>query len=180
MTKAIANRFRGVLEKCIDKEQSASVPGRLISDNTYVQEVMRKMGFDPNWIDSIMKCVSTVSYSVVLNRQAGDIFHPTRGLRQGDPLSLFLFLICGEGLSSLMRLTHQEEHFKGVKASRRGPQISHLLFADDCILFGEATEREAGLLKFFYANIETVRGNKLILISLRFSLALTPEKKKRD
>ncbi|KAA3482534.1 LINE-1 reverse transcriptase isogeny [Gossypium australe] len=57
------------------------------------------------------------------------------------------FLICGEGLSSLMRLVQREDNFRGVKASRRGPQISHLLFADDCILFGEATERGAGLLK---------------------------------
>ncbi|KAA3454784.1 reverse transcriptase [Gossypium australe] len=52
-----------------------------------------------------------------------------------------------EGLSSLIRLAQQEENLKGVKASRRGPQISHLLFADDCITFGEATERGAGLLK---------------------------------
>ncbi|KAG8491201.1 hypothetical protein CXB51_014347 [Gossypium anomalum] len=49
---------------------------------TFVKEMMRKMGFDPNWIDSIMKCVSTISYSVILNGQARDIFQPTRGLRQ--------------------------------------------------------------------------------------------------
>ncbi|KAA3486186.1 reverse transcriptase [Gossypium australe] len=114
---------------------------------SFVQEIMRKMGFDPNWINSIMNCIAAVSYSVVLNGHAGDIFHPSRGLRQGDPLSPFLFLICGEGLSSLMRQSIQEGHLKGVKASRRGPQISHLLFADDCILFGEANERGAGLIK---------------------------------
>ncbi|KAA3460177.1 reverse transcriptase [Gossypium australe] len=106
----------------------------------FVQDVMRKMGFDPNWIRSMMNCISSVSYSVVLNGQKGDIFQPSRGLRQGDPISPFLFLICGEGLSSLMRKAVQEGHLKGVKASRRGPQISHLLFADDCILFGEANE----------------------------------------
>ncbi|KAH1039031.1 hypothetical protein J1N35_040774 [Gossypium stocksii] len=137
-------------------------------------------GFDSNWIDSIMKCVSNVSYSVVLNGQAGDIFHPARGLRQGDPLSPFLFLICGEGLSSLMRLALREGHLKGVKANRRGPQISHLLFADDCILFREATERGAGFLKKFYASMKTIRDNDSILISLWFSLALTLERKKKD
>ncbi|KAA3465119.1 reverse transcriptase [Gossypium australe] len=112
-----------------------------------LKEIMGKMGFDPNWIRSIMNCISTVSYSVILNGQIGDTFHPSRGLRQGDPLSSFLFLICGEGLSSLMRKATNEGLLQGVKANRRGPQISHLLFADDCILFGEANERGAGLFK---------------------------------
>lgn len=47
---------------------------------TSVKEMMRKMGFDPNWIDFIMKCVSTVSYLVILNGQAGELFQPTSGL----------------------------------------------------------------------------------------------------
>lgn len=62
-------------------------------------------------------------------------------------MSPFLFLKCGEGLSSLMRLATRNRLLKGVKASRSGPQISHLLFADDCILFSEATSRGATLLK---------------------------------
>ncbi|KAA3474991.1 reverse transcriptase [Gossypium australe] len=112
-----------------------------------LKEIMGKMGFDPNWISSIMNCISIVSYSVILNGQIGDTFHPSIGLRQGDPLSPFLFLICGEGLSSLMRKATNEGLLKGVKVSRRGPQISYLLFADDCILFGEANERGAGFFK---------------------------------
>ncbi|KAA3472329.1 reverse transcriptase [Gossypium australe] len=110
----------------------------------FLEEIIRKMGFKPRWIRLIMKCISTISYSVISRKY---LFFPTRGLRKGDPLSSFLFLIYGEGLSSLMRLAQQEENFKGVKASRRGPQISHLLFADDCIIFREATERGASLLK---------------------------------
>lgn len=105
------------------------------------------MGFDAGWVDSLMKCVSTISYLVVLNGHTGENFSPTRGLRQGDPLSLFLFLIYGEGLSSFMRLTIQGNILRGVKASRGGPQVSHLLFTNDCILFGEATERGAHSLK---------------------------------
>lgn len=108
---------------------------------------MKKMGFDPGWVDLLMKCVSMVSYSIVLNGNIGETFLLSRGLRQGDPLSPFLFLFCGEGLSSLMRLAKARNILKGVKASRSGPAISHLLFADDCILFAETTEREAHSLK---------------------------------
>lgn len=62
-----------------------------------------------------------------------------------DPLSLFLFLICSEGLSSLIRLSLHTNLLKGAKASRRGSAVSHLLFADDSIIFGEATEGARGL-----------------------------------
>lgn len=51
-----------------------------------------------------MRCISTVSYSIVLNGKVGERFRPSRGIRQGNPLSPFLFLICSEGLSSLMRI----------------------------------------------------------------------------
>ncbi|KAA3462609.1 reverse transcriptase [Gossypium australe] len=95
----------------------------------------------------VLKCVSSVSYSVVFNGIVSESFLPTRGLRQGDTLSPFLFLFCGEGLSSLLRLAKASNILKGVKASRSGPAISHLLFADECILFAEATERGAMSLK---------------------------------
>ncbi|KAA3465211.1 reverse transcriptase [Gossypium australe] len=117
----------------------------------FVEEIMKKLGFDPEWVALLMKCVTTVSYSVVLNGNNGKIFSPSRGLRQGDPLSPFLFLFCGEGLSSLMKLGIRDKLLRGVKASRSGHQISHLLFVDDCILFGEATERGAvGLKRILY------------------------------
>lgn len=55
------------------------------------------MGFASNWIETLMKYMTNVSYSVVVNGYAGENFHPTRGLQQGNPLSSFLFLICREG-----------------------------------------------------------------------------------
>ncbi|KAH1063333.1 hypothetical protein J1N35_028320 [Gossypium stocksii] len=114
---------------------------------SFVQKVMKKLGFDFEWVDTLMKCVFPVSYSVVFNGVTGKTFFLSRGLQYGDLLSPFLFLFCGEGLSSLMRLATDGKLIRGVKASRSGPQISHLLFTNDCIMFGEATERGALSLK---------------------------------
>lgn len=100
---------------------------------------MEKMGFAKNWVDLVMRCVTTISYSMSINGRVGPSFLPTRKLRQGDPLSPFLFFISSEGLSFLIRFTLRKGLFKGVKVSCSGLPISHLLFADDCILFGEAT-----------------------------------------
>lgn len=112
----------------------------------FLKQMMTKMGFTDSRIDLFMYCISTVSYSVVLNGVAGKDFTLERTLRQGDPLSPYLFLICNEGLSTLLRLASEEGNLRGVKVSRRGPQISHLLFVDECILFGEATDK--GIMTF--------------------------------
>lgn len=122
---------------------------------------MKKMGFDPEWVTKLLKCVNTVSYSIGINGHRGDFFYPSRGLQQGDPLSPFLFLFCEEGLSILMRLGMQENKIRGVKASRRGPYVSHLLFADDCILFGEASERGSIFLKQVLREYEFCSGQKV-------------------
>ncbi|XP_052488035.1 uncharacterized protein LOC105772073 [Gossypium raimondii] len=128
---------------------------------SFVEEVMKKMGFDSEWVTILLRCVTLVSYSVVINNHIGESFYPTRGLRQGDPLSPFLFLFCGEGLSSLMKLGMMENRVRGVKASKSRPPVSHLLFADDCLLFGEATERSSIYLKQILHNYEVCSGQKV-------------------
>ncbi|KAH1122292.1 hypothetical protein J1N35_005452 [Gossypium stocksii] len=85
---------------------------------SFIKEMMVRMGFMTNWIDTIMKCLASVSYSVVVNGCIGEKFQPSRGLRQGDPLTPFLFVICGEGLSYLIWLVDREESLKRVKVIR--------------------------------------------------------------
>ena len=64
---------------------------------------MRKMGFRERWINLVMGCVKTVSYSILVNGEPYEIIFPTRGIRQEDPLSPFLFLLCMEGLNGLIK-----------------------------------------------------------------------------
>jgi len=82
-------------------------------------------------------------FSVRVNGVFSDCFQPSRGIRQGDPISPYLFLLCAEGLSSMLRSIGPLYVSRGVRVSRHAPWVSHLLFADDCLIFTQASKRGA-------------------------------------
>lgn len=90
-----------------------------------------------------MKCVSSTSYQFMIN---GDLTHtvlPQRGLRQGDPLSPYLFLLCAEGLGAMIKRAYVNRSLHGVSIARNAPTITHLFFADDSVIITRATVSEA-------------------------------------
>lgn len=97
----------------------------------FLEKIMLKLGFNATWVGWIKECISTVSYSVLINGEAKGYIQPSRGLRQGDPLSPYLFLLCGEGLSALLKKAEMEGRIKGIQVCRGAPSLSHLFFADD-------------------------------------------------
>ena len=108
----------------------------------FLERVMYQLGLEERLIKIIMSCVQSVSYSVLLNGQPVGNIIPGRGLRQGDPLSPYLFLLCAMGLQCLIQKAEASGDIKGVAICRHGPRISHLFFADDNVLFCRATEGE--------------------------------------
>lgn len=89
----------------------------------------------------VMRCVTSVKYAVKVNGKLTDSFLPTRGIRQGDPISPYLFLLCAEGLSCLMQQKEAVGELKGIRNGRNGPPISHLLFADDSVFFTRGDDK---------------------------------------
>ena len=127
----------------------------------YLEAMMRKLGFQERWIDLMMMCVTTVSYSMLINGKPKGRIIPTHGLRQGDPISLYLFHLCAEGLSAMLKKVENGGIPRGIAVCRQAPLVSHLLFADDCILFGKVSKEEGLRLLKILEVYERESGQKL-------------------
>ncbi|XP_068323301.1 uncharacterized protein [Pyrus communis] len=130
----------------------------------FLDAVMEKMGFSSRWRSIINGCISSVKFDVLLNGQAGKTFAPTRGLRQEDPLSPYLFILVGEVLSKLIQSAVDNGRLKGVKMGGFGPMISHLFFADDTLLFLRADMKNCRNLRNLLDKFCEASGQKVNLV----------------
>ena len=91
--------------------------------------------------------MSTVSYKIKVNGELTEEIVPTRGLRQGDPLSPYLFLICAEGFPGLLHEAERAGNLEGVTICENAPSITHLLFVDDSLLLLKVNDGNANHLR---------------------------------
>ena len=110
---------------------------------SFIHKVLKAFQFPEELIKLIMSCVSTTSISILLNRGRLTPFMPTRGLRQGDPFSPYLFTLCMEYLGFLINKSCRRDEWTPLKASKHNLGISHLFFADDLMLFAKANKAGA-------------------------------------
>ncbi|XP_024990648.1 uncharacterized protein LOC112524938 [Cynara cardunculus var. scolymus] len=103
----------------------------------FLFHTMKQMGFGEKWINWIRVCLKSASTSILINGTPFDEFHMQRGLRQGDPLTLFLFLLLGEVLQLMIRSACNQGLFKGIRLAKSNWNLFLLQFADDALIFGK-------------------------------------------
>ena len=107
----------------------------------FIKAILTRLGFHPKWIGWVMECISTVSYSVLINGSPEGNIYPSRGIRQGDPLSPYIFIICVEFLGrELVKQAKNPKNHIGIPSHHSGPKIPFLMFAYDCIIFAKASQ----------------------------------------
>ena len=116
------------------------------------------MGFDLHWTKLMMECISSVQYRVLLNGQPCGLIVPHRGLRQGEPLSPYLFILCTEALITNIKKAERGQQITEMKVARACPSISHLLFADDSLFFYKAQKEECQTILRILKEYKAVSG----------------------
>ncbi|GAU46944.1 hypothetical protein TSUD_180480 [Trifolium subterraneum] len=128
----------------------------------YLDAVMGRMSFPVLWKKWIKECIRTASTSVLVNGNPTEEFPLERGLRQGDPLSPFLFLIAAEGLNVLMQALVEHQFSSGYSFGVQNQNsVSHLQFADDTLLLGTKSWANVRALRAALVLFETMSGLKV-------------------
>lgn len=128
------------------------------------------MGFDEKCIKLIMGCLDSVSFTIMIN----GFDTPRGGLKQGDPLSPYLFLLCSEGFNALLEQAETTNKIKGVCVAQGAPSINHLFFADDSILFFPANQGTANCHLEILNKYEPCSGQQINRDKLLCTSALIP------
>ncbi|XP_059073650.1 secreted RxLR effector protein 78-like [Cryptomeria japonica] len=125
----------------------------------FLIHVLRKFGFDYNWIDCVKFCISIVSFSLLVNGSVCGFFEATNGLRQGDPLFPFLFVLVAEVLSNNIKNRSRMGLWRGIRVHPQIEPITYSQFVDDTLFFGVASMEEVIAIKDTLDEYATASGH---------------------
>ena len=171
-----------IANECVDSRVKSKIPGvicKLDIEKAYdhvnweaLFDLLKRMGFVMRWCRWICTCISTTQFFVLFNGSLVDFFGSSRGLRQGDLLSPMLFLVMMEVFSKMMKRAEGVGLFRGFRVDGRrggGVCVSHLLFADDTILFCDANEEQILYVQMLLLCFQTVTGLKVNVLKSKIS-----------
>lgn len=130
---------------------------------SFILKVLSSLGFNSKWIQMIDQCISTVSFSILLEGSPFGKFAPNRGLSQGNPLSPFLFILGTEALSRLLIKENPAANIHGIKISRNSPPVCQLLFDDDLMVFSKGIAKEASCIMSCLSKFSSWSGQQVNL-----------------
>lgn len=128
---------------------------------SFIKMVLEHFGLRTNIVKLIMSCVSSTSTSILINGSKMDPFQPSRGIRQGDPLPLYLFILYMEFLGTQISNLCEQRRWDTIKASRNGPSFSHIFYTDDLLLFAKANYKNCEAIIEVLDNFCNLVGQKV-------------------
>jgi hypothetical protein len=140
----------------------------------YLRSMLESFGFDKQWVNWVLKLTSSAFFSILVNGVPSQPFSPSRGIRQGDPLSPFLFVLMAEGLGRYIKATILEGSLKGLPLHNIHPAPSHSQFVDDTLLMNTPTAREATKLNSILSDFTEASGMILNLDKSKLYFFNTP------
>jgi len=144
----------------------------------FLNSCLIDFGFPDITIKLIMYCVTSSSFSILWNGNKLPTFKPSHGLRQGDPLSPYLFILCMEKLSIAINNAVIQGNWDPIHITNGGPQISHLLFAYDVLLFTKAKKSQFRFITDLFDRFNRALGLKINISKSRaFYSSGTPQEK---
>lgn len=139
----------------------------------YIQKILVAFGFAHSWVRWIYNMLSSVFYSVLINGIPSATYRPSRGIRQGDPLSPFLFVIMAEGLGRAITAAKHDRHIRGLSFNN-SPAFTHQQFVDDNMLFGHPSVQEAHRIKSILSTFSDASGALINKIKSQILFFNTP------
>ena len=127
----------------------------------FIEATLQKMGFSQQWTQLVMQCVSTMTYIILVNGAPTKKSKPNCGIRQGDPLSPYIFIICTNILTCMLQDLEVKGMLKGVEINKGRLPISHLMFADDIIIFFKVANQTIDKLSQTFQSFCEMSGQKI-------------------